>query len=256
MEEELKIVDVTSHNLDQEHICCAIGDDKTNCQRADIKKAWMKERFAEGHTFKKFDVRGKVFIEYAPAETAWFPVDAPEYMLIQCLWVSGRYQGLGLSRQLIEACEQDSRARGKKGLVVVSTAKKQAFMVEKKFYLHHGFEVCDKAAPNFELLVKKFDASAPNPSFRPQTKEGKIENIEGLVFFYSDMCPFVPAYVDEMMQAGEEHGLKVQKIKIESLAMAKEQPCPFGIFSVYHNGNYLTQELMTKKKFGTLLQKS
>ena len=34
------------------------------------RKAWLKERFPEGHTFKKFDVGGKVFIEYVPAEYA------------------------------------------------------------------------------------------------------------------------------------------------------------------------------------------
>lgn len=50
----LKIIDVTAHNLEQEHICCAIGDDKVNCMRAGIKKTWLKQRFAEGHTFKKF----------------------------------------------------------------------------------------------------------------------------------------------------------------------------------------------------------
>lgn len=48
------------------------------------KKEWMKNRFAEGLVFLKCDVRGKCFIEYIPAESAWAPVYAPDYMYINC----------------------------------------------------------------------------------------------------------------------------------------------------------------------------
>lgn len=83
---------VTLENIEEEHICCAISDKKGETCVAS-KKAWLKERLKEGLVFEKLDVRGKVFIEYLPAEYAWVPVDADGYYYIDCLWVSGQYKG-------------------------------------------------------------------------------------------------------------------------------------------------------------------
>lgn len=163
VEEEIEIITLNHENIDSEHICCAIGNDAINQRRANVKKTWLKERFDEGHTFKKFDLRGKVFIEYVPAEYAWFPVDAPGYNFIQCLWASGRYKGKGFGSRLLEECEKDSR--DKNGLIAVTSNKKLPFTVDKKFYLKKGFEVCDTAHPYFELLVKKFKDDVPDPKF-------------------------------------------------------------------------------------------
>ncbi|MCD4670335.1 MAG: GNAT family N-acetyltransferase, partial [Actinomycetia bacterium] len=62
----MKIINIDKNNIDQEHICCAIGNDKTNQSRAESKKDWMKERFNDGLVFKRLDDRGKIFIEYMP----------------------------------------------------------------------------------------------------------------------------------------------------------------------------------------------
>ncbi len=87
---------LTLENLDSEHICCAISDKKgENCVSS--KKAWLRDRMEEGLVFLKLDVRGKVFIEYIPAERAWCPIDADGYMFINCFWVSGKYKGVSLS---------------------------------------------------------------------------------------------------------------------------------------------------------------
>ena len=89
----MELVKLTHDNLEQEHICCAIANNK------DIqvlsKKNWLKERLDEGLVFLKCDVRGKCFIEYLPAEYAWVPVEANGYMYIDCLWVSGQFKGHG-----------------------------------------------------------------------------------------------------------------------------------------------------------------
>lgn len=66
-------IKVDQTNIDQEHICCAISD-KRGETCVSSKKAWMKERFADGLVFQKLDQRGKVFIEYMPAEKAWCPI--------------------------------------------------------------------------------------------------------------------------------------------------------------------------------------
>ena len=122
----MDIVTLTLENLDKEHICCAISN-SDDCQVAS-KKAWLKERLKEGLIFKKCDVRGKCFIEYIPAEKAWTPIEADGYMYIDCLWVSGKYKGHGLSNLLLQECIEDSKKKGKKGLVILSARKKLAFL--------------------------------------------------------------------------------------------------------------------------------
>ena len=118
---------ITLDNLEEEHICCAITEKKGG-QEISLKKAWMRERIKEGLVFYKLDVRGKVFIEYLPAEYAWCPIEADDYMYIDCFWVSGRYKGQGYGDRLLTHCIDDSKAKGKKGLVVLSSEKKRPFL--------------------------------------------------------------------------------------------------------------------------------
>ena len=84
----MELISVTKDNLEQEHICCAISNNK-DCQVLS-KKNWLNEQFEDGLVFLKGNVRGKCFIEYMPAEKAWAPVEADGYMYINCLWVSGQ----------------------------------------------------------------------------------------------------------------------------------------------------------------------
>ena len=64
----MELIELTYENIDKEHICCAISNNK------DIqimsKKNWLKDRLDEGLVFLKGNVRGKCFIEYIPAEYA------------------------------------------------------------------------------------------------------------------------------------------------------------------------------------------
>lgn len=113
---------VTKENLEEEHICCAIANNK-DCQVI-AKKSWLKDRFDDELVFLKGNMRGKCFIEYIPAEKAWSPIKAPGYMVINCFWVAGEFKGQGNANLLLEACIKDSKAKGKKGLVILSSPKK------------------------------------------------------------------------------------------------------------------------------------
>ena len=94
----MELITVTSENIAKEHICCAIANDN-DCQ-VQAKKSWLQDRFAEGLVFLKGNIRGKCFIEYLPAEKAWVPVNAPNYLMINCFWVSGKYKGCSRCRLL------------------------------------------------------------------------------------------------------------------------------------------------------------
>ena len=64
----MEYIRVTKENLEQEHICCAISNNKD--VQVSSKKAWLVERFNECLVFLKSVERGKCFIEYIPAENA------------------------------------------------------------------------------------------------------------------------------------------------------------------------------------------
>ncbi len=87
-------IKLTHDNIDTEHLCCAIADKKHQCG-VNSKKEWLKKRLEEGHVFRKLAAKGKVFIEYAPLETAWIPIIGENYIYIYCLWVSGSFKGKG-----------------------------------------------------------------------------------------------------------------------------------------------------------------
>lgn len=65
---------VNKDNLEQEHICCAISNNKD--VQVSSKKAWLADRFEEGLVFLKSVEREKCFIEYIPAEKVWVPIKA------------------------------------------------------------------------------------------------------------------------------------------------------------------------------------
>ena len=60
----MEYIRVTNENIEKEHICCAISNN--NDIQVSSKKAWLKERFADGLVFLKSEQRGKCFIEYIP----------------------------------------------------------------------------------------------------------------------------------------------------------------------------------------------
>ena len=119
----MEFIRLTHENLEQEHICCAISNNKDI--QVMSKKAWLSERLEEGLVFLKGDVRGKCFIEYIPAEYAWAPVDAGGYMFIDCFWISGQFKRHGYSNALFNECIRDSKEQGKNGLVVLSSKKRR-----------------------------------------------------------------------------------------------------------------------------------
>ena len=160
----MEYIRVTKDNLEKEHICCAISNNKD--VQVSSKKAWLADRFDEGLVFLKSVERGKCFIEYIPAENAWIPIKADGYMYIDCLWVSGSFKGHGYSTDLLAACIEDSNEKGKKGLCILCAAKKKPFLADPKFLKYKGFAVADEADNGIQLWYLPFDKKADKPRFK------------------------------------------------------------------------------------------
>lgn len=238
-----KIITLNKSNIDKEHICCAFSDKK--CKNSyELKKDWLKQEFGNGYVFRRIDARAKVFIEYGPAEKGWVPVDASNYLLINCFWVSGQYKGQGYGKELLRLAIEDAKAQGKDGLVTVVGTSKFHFMSDTKWLLKQGFEACEKTSTGFSLLVKKINSKADNPKFKSSVKTGECENKNGLVVYYSNRCPFSEFHVTtSMTETAQKRNLPLEIIKLDSLEKAQSAPTPATIFSLFYNGKFITTDL-------------
>ena len=246
----MEIITITKENLNNEHICCAISN-KDDIQ-VTSKKSWIAERLDDGLVFKKGDVRGKCFIEYIPAEKAWAPIEAAGYMYIDCLWVSGQFKGQGNSSILLEECIRDSKEKGKKGLVVLSSKKKVPFIADPKYLRHKGFKLADSADPYFELLYFPFDKTAEIPQFKQSVKERNQE--KGMVLYYTAQCAFTAKYVPLIEVVANENDIHFKSVKIETTEEAQNAPSPFTTYSLFHNGEFVTHEILSENKFLKLVK--
>ena len=248
----MEYIRVTKDNLDSEHICCAISNNK-DVQVAS-KKAWLAERLEEGLVFLKSVERGKCFIEYLPAEMAWNPIEAEGWLYIDCLWVSGSFKGHGYSNDLLAACIADGKAQGKKGLCILAAAKKKPFLADPKYLKHKGFSVCDEADNGIQLWYLPFDPEAAKPAFKACARHPHIDEA-GYVLYYTSQCPFNAKYVPIVEQTAQEHGIPFRAIHLESREAAQNAPTPVTTYALFHDGVYLTNEQMNDSKFLKLAAK-
>lgn len=247
----MEYIRVTKENIDKEHICCAISSNKD--VQVISKKDWLRDRFDDGLVFLKSVERGKCFIEYIPAENAWNPIDAKDYMYIDCLWVAGSFKGHGYSSELLEQCINDSKEKGKKGLCILCASKKKPFLSDSKFLKHKGFMPCDEADNGVELWYLPFDDINEKPRFKECAKHVSI-NEKGYVLYYTSQCPFNAKYVPMLEDIAKEHNVPFKVIHITSKQEAQSVPTPVTTYALFYDGKYLTNEQMNVNKFLRLVK--
>ncbi len=242
--------------------------------------------------FLKSQERGKCFIEYIPVEYAWNPIVAEGYMYINCLWVAGSFKGHGYATDLLNACIEDSKSKGKKGLCILSSKRKKTFLADSKFLKHKGFDVCDEADNGIQLWFLPFDKNALLPKFKADSKFLKHKGFDvcdeadngiqlwflpfdknallpkfkacakhpridemGYVLYYTSQCPFNAKYVPIIEEIAKEKGVQFKSIHLQSKEQAQNAPTPITTYALFYNGEYLTNEQMNDKKFLKLLAK-
>ncbi|MBR4395672.1 MAG: YoaP domain-containing protein [Eubacteriaceae bacterium] len=248
----MEYIRVTKDNLESEHICCAISNNKDI--QVSSKKAWLADRFEEGLVFLKSTERGKCFIEYIPAENAWNPITAEGYMYIDCLWVSGAMKGHGYSNDLLEQCIADSREKGRKGLCILSSAKKKPFLADPKYLAHKGFSVCDEADNGIQLWYLPFTADEAMPAFKECARHPHTD-VDGYVLYYTNQCPFNAKYVPIVEQTAKDSGIQFRAIHLQSKTDAQDAPTPVTTYALFFGGEYVTNEQMNAAKFLKLVSR-
>ena len=240
---DAKFITLTKENIEKEHICCAFSDKK--CQNSyESKKSWLKKEFDNGYVFRRLDERAKVFIEYVPAEKAWIPVVAPNFLMLNCLWVSGQYKGKGYAKALLQSAIEDAKQQGKEGLVTVVGTAKFPFMSDTKWLLRQGFETVEKLSYGFSLLAFKINEKAANPKFAESVSSGECPEKNGLVVYYSNRCPFTEYHVNtELTKTAKNKNISLKIIKLESMEQAQSAPTPATIFTLFYNGKFVTTDI-------------
>ena len=243
-------INLDEKNLDEEHICCAIGDPKHQ-EGVCAKKEWIRNKFKEGHVFRKLNARGKIFIEYEPLETAWVPIKGNNYMYIYCLWVAGSFKGKGVGRELLEYAIEDARNKKMSGICTLVTKKKKPFIGDRKFFEHFGFVSADTIA-DYELMVMPFDDSEV-PSFTDSARKMEIDN-QNFTIYYSNECPYVEYEVRELSEHAVEKGIKLDFVKIDSLEKAKNAPCVFNNWANFYKGSFISNTILNGNALDKLLK--
>ncbi|MDF2819563.1 MAG: family N-acetyltransferase [Clostridiales bacterium] len=239
----MQYIDVNKDNIDLEHICCAFSDKKCS-ESYELKKQWLRNEFENGYIFRKLNERAKVFIEYGPAEKAWVPVTAPNYMMLNCFWVSGKYKGNGHGKALLQQAIDDATKQGKDGLVTIVGTQKYHFMSDTKWLLRQGFEICESISSGFSLMVKYIDKKGEQPTFNDSVKTGECPETTGYVVYYTNRCPYSEYHVkNSLLEVAKKRDLDIKIIKLETMEQAQSAPTPATIFSLFYNGKFITTDI-------------
>ena len=237
-------------NIENEHICCAIGDPKHQ-EGVNQKKEWIKNKLKDGHVFRKLNDRGKMFIEYEPIETAWIPISGKNYEYIYCLWVAGSFKGKGIAKELLEYAINDAKKKKMSGICTLVSQKKKPFIGEKKFFEHFGFKVVD-TINDYELMALQFD-DKETPKFSDSAKLMKIDN-QDVTIYYSNECPYVEYEVKELTEYAKLKNIKLCFIKIDSLEKAKKAPCIINNWANFYKGEFISNTILNANAFEKLIK--
>jgi len=252
-----EILNLTPENIADYGVC---GYKDANKHKELQKKIeWYKEYYPKGLRIKiYFSKEGgyQGMIEYIPGKYAHRPVNAEGYMFIHCVFVGFKkeYKAKGYATALLSECIKESQQQGMKGVVVVT--RKGSFMVDKPLFLKNGFKVVDSAKPDFELIVKKFDEKAADPSFKKDMTDKLKSYQDGLYILRSPQCPYTEKNVAAILKtAQKKYKIKATLIELKDATMAQETPAPFGTFIVIYNGEIVSYHPISNTRFENIMNK-
>lgn len=248
---EHQFINLTAENLAAEHLCCIIRSKKPH-PGVEAKRQWLTQRLSEGHVFRKLDVKGCVFIEYAPLETAWVPVIGENYLYIYCLWINGEYKGKGYGKMLMEYCLADAKAKGRSGVCMLGAKKQKTWLSDQAFVKKFEFETVDATPGGYELLALSFDGTTPR--FAENAKKEQIPSDE-LTIYYDLQCPYIPQVIEKVGQYCEASAVTVSLIQVDTLQKSKALPCVFNNFAVFYKGKFETVNLLDSAYLARILKK-
>jgi len=252
---QAEIRDMNAENIYDLGFCGTKSVEHEGCRR---KAEWYRKRLPEGMRYKVLysEDNGSVgMIEYIPGEFSWRAVDAVGYMVIHCLCIFLKsFREKGYASRMIRSCVEDAKNENMNGVAVVT--RKGAWMVSKDLFVKDGFEVVDKAPPDFELLAIKFRMDAPSPRFKHNRESVLNKYNKGLTILWSDQCPYIAKSIEEIKETiKQRYRIKARIIEIKDHDQAQNAPSPYAIFSLIYDGKLLAFHPISNKRFMNIMDK-
>jgi len=250
---EYEIVDTNADNIGG---CSLCGNKNANNLGFRRKTKWLKERYAEGLRYKvlRSEKSGDIgMIEYAPGSHAWRPVEAEGYLVIHCLWVIRKHKGKGLGSLLLESCLRDAQKSKCRGVAVVTSS--DSFMAGSGLFIKAGF-VSVESIPPYELLVKKFKKTAPDPRFIVDRERVLKRYKKGLTILAADQCTYVIKSVERIAEASRTLGLEPRVVRVGSAKASRELPTPYGVFSILYDGKLIAERPISATRFMSIMRRN
>ena len=126
------------------------------------------------------------------------------------------------------------------------------FLSDPKYMSYKGFQTADTAEPYFELMYLLFEEDASLLRFRDSVGRQK-DMPEGFVLYYTNQCPFTAKYVPILEEMAKVRNAAFQSVHIQTREDAQNAPSPFTTFSLFYDGQFVTHEILSEKKFDKIL---
>lgn len=252
----ITIIDLTPENIGPYGVCGYKVARKH--QELLHKIEWFKKYYPQGLRMKALvseEGGYQGMLEYLPGELAHRPVNASGYMFIHCIFMGFKkeFKGRGYATALINACIDDARTQSMLGVAMVT--RKGSFMAKPDIFLKNGFEVVDKAKPDFQLLALKFHEQTKNPSFKADMQENLIPYTEGLTILRSVQCPYNEKNVQAIMKtARKKFKLQTRLLDLEDAEAVQNNPCAFGTFCLILNGEIISYHPISNTRFENMVR--
>lgn len=254
MKREPSLIDVDGTNFDSLP-CCGIKNPAHPGRQA--KCRWLQANAKFGLRAKALlapDGEPSGYIEYIPGEFAWRGVNAKGYMFIHCVWVYfKRHHAKGWGSVMVEACLDDAREEGMRGAAVV--VRDGPWLAGRRLFSANGFEPVDTAAPDYQLLVRKFNQRSANPAFKKGWDQKLARLGKGLTIICSSQCPHIARFVSDISEAAaNEYHLVPKILNLESWRDAQNAPTPYAVFSLIYNGRLLADHQISLTRFRNIMK--
>jgi len=247
---KVKIISVTPENVSETGVFCIKNKEAAGSK---AKVEWCKSK-ANEYLQLKIAVNSLNkqlgFIEYIPAELAWRPIDANNYLFIHCIAIFAKEaRNKNLGSMLIQECEKAAKQLNKFGVCVMTSSG--AWMADKKLFEKNGYHKIDEL-DRYELMVKKFNSKSDSPkliNWKIQQKKYKGWNL-----IYADQCPWHEKSVSDLKELALECGIKLKVKKLKNSTEAKNSPSGFGVYSLIKNGKLIEDHYLSKTRFKNILK--
>lgn len=250
-----EIVELTPQNISEFGVC-GYKDIKKHKELSN-KIDWYAKYYPKGLRIKALLVDGlyQGMIEYMPGKYAYRPVEASQYLFIQCIFTGFKkdYKKKGFGSMLIDECVTDAKNLKMKG--IASLTRKSSFMASPDIFIKNRFIFGDSVKPDFSIVYKPFDKSAEAPVFKDQVNKGVSDYEKGLYILRSVQCPYTEKNVNVIVETSKsKYNIEASIVNLEDHIDVQNSPCPFGTFGIIYNGDIIAHHPISNTRFENIMK--